>query len=123
MEYIYPAIFEPNSDGSFTIWYPDIPGCVSEGKDLPNALFMAKDVLKQRMEYNRDKGLPAPEIKTWRPALEAGGAFVQLVTAEIQDEKAVRRNVSVPADLAKRADKVGLSMSRVLQDALQQRLG
>ena len=32
MEYVYPAVFHPNDDGSITITYPDLPGCISEGK-------------------------------------------------------------------------------------------
>nr|WP_304955019.1 type II toxin-antitoxin system HicB family antitoxin [uncultured Acetatifactor sp.] len=42
VEYIYPAVFHPNEDGSFTITYPDLPGCISEGKSGENALHMAQ---------------------------------------------------------------------------------
>ena len=34
-DYVYPALFHFNADdGSYTITYPDIPGCISEGKSL-----------------------------------------------------------------------------------------
>ena len=37
--FVYPALFHFNeNDGSYTITYPDRPGCVSEGKSLENAL-------------------------------------------------------------------------------------
>ena len=29
-EYIYPAIFHKNDDGSFTVTFPDLPGCITE---------------------------------------------------------------------------------------------
>lgn len=45
MEYVYPAIFQQNEDGSYTITYPDLPGCISEGKSLGNAMFMAQSAL------------------------------------------------------------------------------
>ena len=32
MEYVYPAVFHANNDDSYTVTYPDLPGCVSEGK-------------------------------------------------------------------------------------------
>lgn len=51
MEYIYPAIFELNSDGSYTITFPDLPGCISEGKSLGNAIDMAQSALTQWIEY------------------------------------------------------------------------
>ena len=38
-EYVYPAIFHTNEDGSFTVTYPDLPGCITEAKKkegLPN---------------------------------------------------------------------------------------
>jgi predicted RNase H-like HicB family nuclease len=37
MEYVYAAVFSSNMDGTFTITFPDLPGCISEGKDLPGA--------------------------------------------------------------------------------------
>ena len=37
VEYVYPAIFHRNMDESYTIIYPDLPGCISEGKNLGNA--------------------------------------------------------------------------------------
>ena len=46
-EYIYPAVFHLNrDDGSYTITFPDLPGCISEGKSLGNAITMAASALK-----------------------------------------------------------------------------
>ena len=39
-EYVYPVIFHPNEDGSYTITYPDLQGCISEGKSLGNAIYI-----------------------------------------------------------------------------------
>lgn len=47
MEYTYPAIFHSNDDGSYTVTYPDLPGCISEGKNLGNAMYMAQTALTQ----------------------------------------------------------------------------
>ena len=33
-EYVYPAVFHANEDGTYTIIFPDLPGCISEGKSL-----------------------------------------------------------------------------------------
>ena len=59
-EYVYPAIFHSNDDGTFTITYPDLPGCISEGKSLGNAMFMAQAALTQWIEYLTDKKQPVP---------------------------------------------------------------
>jgi predicted RNase H-like HicB family nuclease len=45
MEYVYPAIFHQNEDESYTITYPGLPGCISEGKTLGNAMYTAQERL------------------------------------------------------------------------------
>lgn len=50
------------------------------------------------------------------------GEFVNLVRADVKDGRAVRRTVSIPKWMDERVSETGLSLSRVLQDALQQRL-
>ena len=59
-EYVYPAVFHPNDDGSYTILYPDLPGCISEGKSMGNALYMAQSALTQWLGYLTDKNEPIP---------------------------------------------------------------
>ena len=60
-KYIYPAIFE-HSDGSYTVTFPDLPGCITEGKDIDEALKMAKEAMElhlYNMEDDNEK-IPAP---------------------------------------------------------------
>ena len=123
MEYIYPALFEQNGDGSYTITYPDLPGCISEGKSLGNAMDMAKKALTQWIEYLLDENETIPEpgdIKTIKP-LE--NQFVNLIQTVIHDNRAVRRTVSIPGWLDVKAADAGISLSKILQDALKERLG
>ena len=55
-KYIYPAVFHPNEDGSYTVIFPDLPGCITEGKDLDDALHMAQDALATWVEYAVESG-------------------------------------------------------------------
>jgi len=123
VEYIFPAIFEQNSDGSYTITFPDLPGCISEGKSLGNAMYMAQSALTQWVEYllEEKENIPVPSnIKTIKPS---SNQFVNLVRAEIRDNRAVRRTVSIPGWLDVKAADAGVSLSKVLQDALKEKLG
>ena len=45
MKLIYPAVFYPFSDGSggYVVEFPDLPGCVTEGKNLEDAFENATD--------------------------------------------------------------------------------
>ena len=118
MEYVYPAVFHPNENGSYTITFPDLPGCVSEGKSLPNALYMAQAALFDWAEYMEEEGQALPSASPiGRVALEKG-EFTNLIRAETKDTRAVRRNISIPRWMDDQVQKRGISLSRVVQDAL-----
>jgi len=122
MEYVYPAIFHRNEDGSYTIIYPDLPGCISEGKNLGNAMYMAQSALTQWIGYLADKKHEIPDASPVKKIKTSKGDFVNLIRAEVKDAKAVKRTVSIPKWMDEKVAQSGLSLSRVLQDALQERL-
>ena len=55
-KYGYPAVFHPNEHGSYTVIFPDLPGCITEGKDLDHALHMAQDALTVWGRYAVEAG-------------------------------------------------------------------
>jgi predicted RNase H-like HicB family nuclease len=96
MEYVYPAIFHKNEDGSYTIVYPDLPGCISEGKTLVNAMYMAQSALAQWISYLTDKKEEIPPASSGQDIQAFNGDFVNLIRAEVKDGRAVKRTVSIP---------------------------
>jgi predicted RNase H-like HicB family nuclease len=122
MEYVYSALFHKNDDGSYTITYPDLPGCISEGKSLENALFMAQSALTQWIEYLSDKQQNIPKASETGKIKIKNGEFINLIRVDIKDGRAVKRTVSIPKWMDDKVIKNGLSLSRVLQDALNERL-
>ena len=121
--FVYPALFHFNEDdGSYTITYPDLPGCISEGKSLENALYMAQDALKQWLECTIEIGQEIPAASRAVDVAYEQGEFVNLVRAELKDDRAIRRTVSIPKRLYDAATNANLSLSRVLQEALKERL-
>jgi predicted RNase H-like HicB family nuclease len=123
MEYVYPAIFHRNKDESYTITYPDLPGCISEGKTLGNAMYMAQSALTQWIGYLADKNQEIPSASPSGKIKTSNGEFVNLICAEVRDARAVKRTVSIPKWMDEKVIQSGLSLSRVLQDALGERLG
>ena len=121
-EYVYPAVFHPNNDNSFTITYPDLPGCISEGKSLGNAMYMAQASLTQWIEYLIDKKQSIPSASDLKSIVLSPEEFVSLVRADIKDGRAVKRTVSIPKWMDDKVIESGLSLSRVLQDALKEQL-
>jgi predicted RNase H-like HicB family nuclease len=127
MNFVYPAVFKSNDDGTYLIYFPDIPGCITQGNDLADALFMAEDVLLQRLEYMSDEGEEFPEPTGIKEIESPDGAFVNLVRASIKEHRrtargAVRRTVSLPEWMDKEAKAAKLSLSKILQDELKMRL-
>jgi predicted RNase H-like HicB family nuclease len=122
MEYVFPAVFHKNEDGSYTITYPDLPGCISEGKNLSNAIYMAESGLKQWLNYLADKKQKIPAASHPDKVKTNKGEFINLVRVELKDEHAVRRTVSIPKWMDDKVVSSGLSLSRILQDALAERL-
>lgn len=121
-EYVYPAIFHSNEDGSFTITYPDLPGCISEGKNLANAMYMAQTALAQWIEYLTDKKQSLPSPTNLKCLKTTDLEFVNLIRADIKDRRAVKRTVSIPKWMDDMVSEAGLSLSRVLQEALKDKL-
>lgn len=61
-KYAYPAIFTPEENGSYSVFFPDLEGCYTCGDDLKDALIMAEDVLAYTLyDYEAgEKMIPAP---------------------------------------------------------------
>ena len=39
----YPAVLHPEEDGGYSIWLPDVPGCISQGETVAEAMENIKD--------------------------------------------------------------------------------
>ena len=61
-KYVYPAIFTPEQDGGYSVYFPDLEGCYTCGDTLADALFMAEDALALVLYgYEKDqRPIPLP---------------------------------------------------------------
>src|SRR5574344_2008819 len=122
MKYVYPVIFE-NDDEKIGVIVPDIPGCFTFGDDMPEAIEMAEDAIAMVLASKEDdkEPIPAPSRMT---DIKTNGT-VSLVLADTDewrkqfDNKAVKKTLSIPAWLNKKAESAGINFSQVLQDALR----
>ena len=122
MEYVYPAIFHKNEDESYTIMYPDLQRCISEGKTLGTAMYMAQSALTQWIGYLADNKQDIPKASSVQEVKTSAGKFVNLIRADVKDGRAVKRTFSIPKWMDDKVIQSGLSLSRVLQEALRERL-
>jgi len=83
-------------DDGYTITYPDLPGCISEGKTLGNAMYMVQFALTQWIGYLADKKLKIPSASPAQKIKTSRGDFVNLICAEVKATRAVKRTVGIP---------------------------
>jgi len=128
MIYVYPATIQHEDDGRYSIWFEDLPGCATSGETLPEAIMMARDAMGGWLDCALANGdeIPAPgsagdiEIQT--------GQEVALVDMDLDayrrenDQRAIRKTLTIPSWLNTRAERAGVNFSQILRDALCSRL-
>ncbi|WP_295089883.1 type II toxin-antitoxin system HicB family antitoxin [uncultured Ruminococcus sp.] len=130
MKYIYPVCIYPGDVSGYTVIVPDLPGCVTEGETIAEALEHAVDAASGWVLDELEEGRRAPEPSAIESikADEYAGGFVSIVMLDIDayaekyGEKAVRKNCTIPAWLNTAAENAHLNFSQVLQTALQEQL-
>ena len=128
MNLVYPAVFYPcEVNPGFCVVVPDLPGCVSEGASLSEAIAMGEDAASGRGLGEWDDGKSAPpasRIEDIHPDPEMGEGFVSLLSLDMDayaakyGSKSIRKNLTIPAWLNTFAEQKKLNVSKVLQDAL-----
>ncbi len=127
MHYTFTAVITPEK-GKYYIRVPDIPGCVTTGKDIEDAVAQITDALSGCLVVWEDQGLSIPEATAQKDISHNTADVLTLISVDTiayraqTDTRAVRKNVSIPAWMANMAERKGINCSKVLQDALAQRL-
>lgn len=125
MKLVYPAVFRPCEEHEgYTVIVPDLPGCVTEGATLADAILMAEDAASGWVLDELEDGNIAPVASPTDSISLNPGEFVNLLVldmdsyAEKYGTKAVRKNLTIPAWLNTFAEKRSINFSQVLTDAL-----
>ena len=107
---------------------PDLPGCITTGSSIDDAIEMITDAASGWLVVAEDEGneipAPTPQYKLDIPE-NAICSIIRIDTFAYRaatDTRAVRKNVSLPAWMAALAEKRGVNCSQVLQDGLMQLL-
>ena len=126
-KYVFPAIFTQEDKG-YSIAFPDLEGCYTEGDNLQDGCDMAEDALclvLYDMEENK-KIVPKPSDP--KSIKVDSKSFVTLISCDtleyrkFYDSKAVKKTLSIPSWLNKMAESSGINFSATLQGALKQQL-
>lgn len=128
-KYAYPAIFTPSETGGYTVDFPDVPSCYTDGETLAEALEMANDVLCLRLYDIEESGATIPAPSAVQDIKVPEGSFVSMVPCDtleyrkFYDKKAIKKTLTIPNWLNTIAERSNVNFSQVLQDALTEKLG
>ena len=119
----YPAIFHKEGTG-YWIEFPEFGGG-TEGETIELAMKNAREMLESVLASYIDEGLPLPTPSDIAE-LKAPDGFVTLIQVNplpfVKNNKAIRKNVTVPEWLVRLADREKVNYSEVLTQALESRL-
>jgi predicted RNase H-like HicB family nuclease len=124
--HLYFAVFRVETDGGYSVSFPDVPGVITEGDTFADALQNAKDALETALDFMAAEGLPLPQARSPEAILlEANSAPIAAIEAETATNS-VRVNVSFDERLLARidraADQTGQTRSGFLARAARELL-
>lgn len=129
MKYVYPVIFKPIENGNYAVKVPDLPGCVTCGKDLLDAIDMAQDAISMWLCDAEDSKEIIPSASNISSISHDQDEFTTLIAVDtvqyrnLNDSRAIKKTLTIPHWLNTKAEKAGINFSQILQSALKANLG
>ena len=139
--YSYPAIFYKEDDGGYSVIFSDLKGATTCGDNLQEAIAMAIDCLAGYLHslILDNEEIPAASniqdinddvIKEELEELytDKSRVFVNIISVNVAEyaekhfNKSVKKMVTIPQWMADMAAERKLKLSKILQDALKEKL-
>ena len=124
MKKAYPIVMTKGKT-YIVVFIPDF-NIHTQGRDIPEAIEMARDAIGIMGIDMEDEGEALPEETAMQPLQDAySDALVTLVDVDFleyrrkNDMRTVRKNCSIPSWLNFEAEKAGINFSAVLQNGLK----
>ncbi|NMA94176.1 MAG: HicB family protein [Clostridiales bacterium] len=127
MKKAYPIIISPTA-GGYSVYIPDFD-INTQGADIPDAIFMARDAIGLVGIDMQDDGEALPEAAPLESIRGGDEDIVSLVDVDFaeyrrrHDNRVVRKNLTIPSWLNEEGIARGINFSQVLQEALIEKLG
>ncbi|MCM1335994.1 MAG: type II toxin-antitoxin system HicB family antitoxin [Bacteroides sp.] len=128
-KYVYPAIFTPEKNGGFSIAFPDVEGCYTQGKNMADGIEMAEDALCLMLYDMEERGSAIPAASDIKAVQCGKDEFVTLISCDtleyrmFYDNKADKKTLTVPHWLNVMAERKGANFSAILQRGLKEFCG
>ncbi len=126
-KHFYPAVFTKEDEG-YSVRFPDLEGCFTEGDTLEEAYNMAVEAVGLYLEGNTAGTFNFPQTQELSNIKAAANETVVLIEFDELEymkrhsNKAVKKTLSIPQWLNTLAEENNINFSQVLQIALKERL-
>lgn len=127
---VYPAILDDRENGKkgyYTVTFPDVLGAISEGHSKGEAMINGAEALGGILCDTPQNELPEAsnieKIKKENPDVIVVEIASNLELAKKKSKiTTVKKNTTIPSDLAFEAEQAGINFSQVLTEALKSKL-
>ena len=120
---VYPAIF--HEEDGYWVEFPDLEGCQTYGSTLEETMQLAQEALGLYLATLIENGenIPVPSSIKDISTKEIASYVAVDINRYIRNNHSVKKTLSIPAWLAKAAEMEHLSLSKILQEGLRNKLG
>lgn len=121
--YVYTAVFTKEEDGGYSVRFPALDGCFTQGDSFEEAYSMAQEAMSLHLYGMEEDGLDIPgDVEL--PTVSAPESVVMIRAwmtpfRESMRNQAVKKTLTIPAWLNKEAEKRHVNYSQLLQSALK----
>ena len=123
---VYPALFLKEDDGGYSVSFPDLDGCFTEGNTLDHAVDMAQEALGLYLASLEERKINIPKPSEYHNIECSKDEFVTLIYTPTEkysrNNKAVKKTLTIPQWLNEEAELRHINFSSVLQKALKEAL-
>lgn len=83
----YPAIFQSEVNGEYSVYFPDVKGCVTCGNSLSNAYEMAVSALGLTLSHLEDEKLSIPSPTDIKDIVLKEDQFIKIIEFDMLEYK------------------------------------
>jgi predicted RNase H-like HicB family nuclease len=67
----YEIVLQPEPEGGFSVFVPELPSVATQGETVEEATAMAKEAIEAYLEVIQEDGLTIPSVQRGRVAVHA----------------------------------------------------
>jgi len=127
-KYTYPAVFKPEQEGGYSIYFPDIEGCYTQAESIAEGIENASDALCLMLYDLERLEKPMPKTSSIKEIIAGDDDIVTLIACDTKfyknyyEGKSVKINATIPLWLKEAGEKRHVNFSQILQNGVKEYL-